>query len=101
LGGDVTAFTVGTPGDPSDETADAVDTARRLGIRHEVLEVTGDSQPNIDELISAYAEPFACASALGMLRVSKAVASSVKVLLTGDVGVDVFLVYPELRAFWY
>jgi len=100
LGGDVTAFTVGTPGDPSDETADAVDTARRLGIRHEVLEVTGDSQPNIDELISAYAEPFACASALGMLRVSKAVASSATVLLTGDGGDDVFLGYPEHRHLW-
>jgi len=100
LGGDVTAFTVGTPGDPSDETADAVDTARRLGIRHEVLEATGDSQPNIDELISAYAEPFACASALGMLRVSKAVASSATVLLTGDGGDDVFLGYPEHRHLW-
>ncbi len=28
LGGDVTAFTVGTPGDPADETADATETAR-------------------------------------------------------------------------
>src|SRR5215213_7204475 len=38
LGGDVTAFTIGTPGDPTDETADATNTARRLGIRHQVLE---------------------------------------------------------------
>src|SRR4030095_14065703 len=84
LGGDVTAFTVGTPGDPSDETEAAADSARRLGIRHEVLEVTGDTQTNIDDLVSAYGEPFACASALGMLRVSKAVAGSATVLLTGD-----------------
>jgi asparagine synthase (glutamine-hydrolysing) len=95
LGGDVTAFTVGTPGDPWDETADARDTARRLGIRHEVLELTGEMEPNLDEMVSAYAEPFACASALGMLRVSKAVRGSATVLLTGDGGDDVFLGYPE------
>jgi asparagine synthase (glutamine-hydrolysing) len=97
LGGDVTAFTVGTPGDPADETADARETARRLGIRHEILELTSAEEPNIEELISAYAEPFACASALGMLRVSKAVAGSATVLLTGDGGDDVFLGYPEHR----
>ncbi|HEX6717752.1 MAG TPA: asparagine synthase (glutamine-hydrolyzing) [Pyrinomonadaceae bacterium] len=100
LGGDVTAFTIGTPGDPTDETADATDTARRLGIRHQVLELTSDSEPNMAELVSAYAEPFACASALGMLRVSKAVKGAATVLLTGDGGDDVFLGYPEHRHLW-
>ena len=97
LGGDVTAFTVGTPGDPWDETADATATAQRLGISHQVLELSGDMEPNLDEMVSAYAEPFACASALGMLRVSKAVKGSATVLLTGDGGDDVFLGYPEHR----
>jgi len=100
LGGDVTAFTVGTPGDPTDETADATDTARRLGIRHEILELTSDSEPDLSELVAAYGEPFACASALGMLRVSKAVRGSATVLLTGDGGDDVFLGYPEHRHLW-
>ena len=100
LGGAVTAFTVGPPGDPADETADATDTAKHLGIRHQVLELSGDSEPNIDELVSAYGEPFACASALGMLRVSKAVRGSATVLLTGDGGDDVFLGYPEHRHLW-
>ena len=100
LGGDVTAFTVGTPGDPADETADATETANHLGIRHQILELSGDSEPNIDELVSAYGEPFACASALGMLRVSKAVRGSATVLLTGDGGDDVFLGYPEHRHLW-
>src|SRR5688572_16419672 len=100
LGGDITAFTVGTSGDPSDETADASETARSLGVRHKVLELSGDSEPNIDELVSAYGEPFACSSALGMLRVSKAVRGSATVLLTGDGGDDVFLGYPEHRHLW-
>jgi asparagine synthase (glutamine-hydrolysing) len=97
LGGDVTAFTIGTPNDPWDETEDAVATARSLNIRHRVLELSADDAPGVDELVSAYAEPFACASALGMLRVSRAVASSATVLLTGDGGDDVFLGYPEHR----
>lgn len=98
LGGDVTAFTVGAPGHPSDETADAVATATELGIAHRVLALSDDDTPRIEELIAAYAEPFACQSALGMLRVSEAVAqTSVKVLLTGDGGDDVFLGYPRHR----
>lgn len=97
LGGNVTAYTVGTPGDPLDETYAARETARRLGLRHEVLEMSEAEPPQISELVSAYAEPFSCSSALGMLRVSRAVRSSAKVLLTGDGGDDVFLGYPRHR----
>ena len=100
LGGDVTAFTIGTPGDPWDETPDARATAAKLGISHHVLELSAADSPEIRDLVSAYAEPFACASALGMLRVSRAVASSATVLLTGDGGDDVFLGYPEHRHLW-
>src|SRR5207253_1478951 len=32
LGGDIRAYTISTPGDPMDETSDAVQTARQLGI---------------------------------------------------------------------
>ncbi len=100
LGADITAYTVGTPGDPWDETAAARDTAQVLGIRHCVLEMSADDDPGVADLVSAYAEPFATASALGMLKVSKAVRSSAKVLLTGDGGDDVFLGYPRHRALW-
>lgn len=100
LGGDVTAYTVGTPGDPLDETADARSTARELGVRHKVLDVSADDAPDVGELVSAYGEPFACASALGMLRVSRAVSAEATVLLTGDGGDDVFLGYPEHKHFW-
>src|SRR5881296_1270456 len=100
LGADVTAFTVGTPGDPDDETAEACATAEELGIDHRVVGLPASSEPGVDELVSAYGEPFACASALGMLRVSREVASSAKVLLTGDGGDDVFLGYPRHRHLW-
>ena len=100
LGGDVTAYTIGTPGAASDETLAARITARQLGIQHRVLEMSDGDTAELEELASAYAEPFACASALGMLRVSRAVASSAKVLLTGDGGDDVFLGYPRYRHLW-
>lgn len=94
-GSDITAFTVGAPGDPLDESADAQHTARLLGIRHEVINLSPEETPSIEEMVSAYGEPFACSSSLGMLRVSRAVKSSATVLLTGDGGDDVFLGYPE------
>ena len=97
LGGNLTAYTVGTPGHPEDESEDAVATARALGVPHQVLQLSPADAPDVSELVSAYAEPFACASALGMLAVSRAVSSSAKVLLTGDGGDDVFLGYPRHR----
>lgn len=101
LGGDITAFTVGTPNDPLDESADARATAETLGIRHQILELAADSAPNVDELVRAYPEPFACASALGMLGLSRRVKEEATVLLTGDGGDDVFLGYPEHRHLWF
>lgn len=100
LGSDITAFTVGTPGDEWDETQDAVATARQLQIKHQVLPLRPDDSCDPSELVEAYAEPFACASALGMLNVSRAVRRNATVLLTGDGGDDVFLGYPEHRNFW-
>src|SRR6185437_9320141 len=99
LGGDITAFTVGTPGGPSDETADAEATARELKIRHRVLAARPEDTPGVEDLVSAYGEPFACASGLGMLKVSRAVRQEATVLLTGDGGDDVFLGYPGHRHF--
>jgi asparagine synthase (glutamine-hydrolysing) len=101
LGADITAYTVGTPLDSSDETADARATAAELGIRHKTFDISPEDDPGISELVSAYAEPFACGSALGMLRVSRAVHREATVLLTGDGGDDVFLGYPEHRHLWF
>ncbi|HSQ19262.1 MAG TPA: asparagine synthase (glutamine-hydrolyzing) [Blastocatellia bacterium] len=99
LGAEVAAYTVGMPGDRLDESDDARATAAKLKISHRVLPFSAAESPDVSELVSAYGEPFACASALGMLGVSRAVRASAKVLLTGDGGDDVFLGYPEHRHF--
>ena len=99
LGAEIAAYTVGTPGDPGDESSDARATAATLGLDHRLLPLSATDAPDVSELVSAYAEPFACASAIGMLSVSRAVRKSAKVLLTGDGGDDVFLGYPEHRNF--
>ena len=100
LGADLTAFTVGVPGDPWDESSAAINTARRLGIRHRVLALDESRMPDFDELLSAYDEPFSSSSALGMLRISRAIGPSAKVVLTGDGGDDLFLGYPRHRHLW-
>lgn len=98
LGGDVTAFTIGTPGHPGDETAAALRTAELLGIRHQLLPLSDADEPEITDLVAAYPEPFACSSALGMLQLSRAIARTpARVFLTGDGGDDVFLGYPRHR----
>lgn len=100
LGGNIRAFTIGTPGDPLDETSDAAATARDLGIEHSVIPLSAGDAVEIEELVDAYGEPFAAASAIGMLRVSRAVRPVATVLLTGDGGDDCFLGYPEHHHFY-
>jgi asparagine synthase (glutamine-hydrolysing) len=100
LGADLTAYTIGVPGDPWDESAAAVSTARRLGIRHCVLGVGDGQMPDPDDLLSAYDEPFPSSSALGMLCISRAIRASAKVVITGDGGDDLFLGYPRHRHLW-
>ena len=101
LGANVRSFTVGTPGHPSDETADARRTAQILNLPHEVVSLSEAEQPELSDLTQAYGEPFACSSALAMLQVSKAVRPKATVLLTGDGGDDVFLGYEHHRRFLY
>jgi asparagine synthase (glutamine-hydrolysing) len=100
LKADVRAFTIGTPGDPEDESLQAREIARHLGIPHEIVDLGGDEPPSLAALTAAYSEPFASTSALGMLRVSQAVKPKATVLLTGDGGDDVFLGYPFFYNAW-
>lgn len=100
LNADLTAFTVSTPGDEADEGPQTVETARRLGIRHQVVTLPHGQAGLMEALTNAYGEPFGCSSALAMLQVSQAVKPLATVLLTGDGGDDVFLGYSYHRDLW-
>lgn len=89
----IKAFTVSTPDDPADEGPATQETARILGIPHEIVTLPREQHGMLDELTASYGEPFGCQSALAMLRVSAAVKPHATVLLTGDGGDDVFLGY--------
>jgi asparagine synthase (glutamine-hydrolysing) len=100
LNANVKAFTVGTPGDESDESAAASDIARKLGIPHEIFNLSSEESAPIEELLSAYAEPFGSESALGILHISRTIKPKATVLLTGDGGDDIFLGYPFFANAW-
>ena len=97
LNANVTTFTVATPGDVENEAPEGIETARLLGLEHEVVSLPSEEHAVLDDLTNAYDEPFGCASATAMLQVSKAVKPKATVLLTGDGGDDVFLGYPFHR----
>jgi asparagine synthase (glutamine-hydrolysing) len=99
LNANIKAFTVRAPGSETDESVAAAETARRLGIAHEIVDMP-DSDFSLDDLTDAYSEPFACQSALAMLWVSRSVKRLATVLLTGDGGDDVFLGYPFFHNVW-
>ncbi len=100
LNANVKAFTVGTPGDAADESADARETARRLGVEHETVNFPEQQENPLEELINAYSEPMGSSSALGILQVSEVMREKVTVLLTGDGGDDVYLGYPFFWNAW-
>jgi asparagine synthase (glutamine-hydrolysing) len=100
LNANIKSFTIGTRGESSDESHQAAETARILGIPHEIVDLPPARPPELDELTAAYGEPFACSSALGMLKVCQAIKPMLTVLLTGDGGDDVFLGYSYQKRFW-
>jgi asparagine synthase (glutamine-hydrolysing) len=93
LGADIPTFTLGVPGFDGDETRYAQQTASRLGLNNQVIPCSS-SEEELDDLVAAFAEPFASASAIGMLQLARTARSVVKVLLTGEGGDEAFLGYP-------
>ncbi len=100
LNANVKSFTVGAPGDASDESEGARETARILGIPHEIVTPPEEKPLLLDEMTAAYSEPFGSQSAQGMLMVSRAVKPLATVLLTGDGGDDIYLGYPFFMNAW-
>ena len=87
------AYTVALDGDATDLPW-AIEVARHLGLRQEVIEArSGDVPEQLEKTWACYDEPFADSSALPSLSLAHALAGRYKVVLTGDGGDEAFAGY--------
>jgi asparagine synthase (glutamine-hydrolysing) len=88
------AFTIGTGGDQYDESRDAAQYAREIGMAHEIRHITSEQAlAMLDDTIAACGEPFADFSIFPTMLVSEMARKEVKVVLSGDGGDELFWGY--------
>lgn len=87
----VQTFTIGFQDPQFDESVYAAEVARHLGTDHHSLEVTpADALAAVSDIPKVYDEPFADASQLPTMLVSRLASQSVKVALSGDGADELF-----------
>jgi asparagine synthase (glutamine-hydrolysing) len=92
--GAVRAFTIGTNGDPFDETADAAAYVQELAVQHIVEHFSPEhALAMVDDVISACGEPFGDYSVFPTMLISRVASKDVKVMLSGDGGDELFWGY--------
>jgi asparagine synthase (glutamine-hydrolysing) len=92
--GSVQAFTIGTNGDPLDESQDAAQYARQLGVEHILRHFSPVEALNmLDDVVAACGEPFADESIFPTMLVSRLARERVTVMLSGDGGDELFWGY--------
>lgn len=90
----IKAFTVGTNGDPLDESPDAIRYAREIGVEHIVEHVNPNEALNmLDNVVDSCSEPFADYSIFPTMVISRLARREVKVMLSGDGGDELFWGY--------
>jgi asparagine synthase (glutamine-hydrolysing) len=90
------AFTIGTGGDKTDESQDAVRYARELGIEQTVEHVVPDDALDLlDDVVAACGEPFGDFSIFPTLLVSRLARRNFTVMLSGDGGDELFWGYTQ------
>ncbi len=100
LGANLRTFTVSLPGEQEDESAEAAETAKILGLRQERVVLDPAEAFTIEALTAAFSEPFASYSAMAMIAVSAAIKPEATVVLTGDGGDEGYLGYPVHKSAW-
>lgn len=93
VGESLRTFTVKMDDPALDESEVAADTARALGVRHEVLPLEISPREDLLSIVRHYDQPFADSSALASWAVARAAARHVKVVLNGDGGDELFAGY--------
>jgi len=93
---DVKAFTIGTAGHATDESADASVYAKEIGISQVIEHITPEqSLDMLDEVVEACGEPFGDFSMFPTLLVSRLARREVTVMLSGDGGDELFWGYAK------
>lgn len=86
----VRTFSIGFNEEDYSELPFAREVAKHFGCHHTDEIVTPEAARDLDDLVYLYDEPFADASALPTLAVSRLAAQHVKVVLSGDGGDELF-----------
>jgi len=95
-GDSITAYTIGTGKDATDESEDAAIYARQIGIPHVIRHISPDeSLAMLDEVVSACGEPFGDFSIFPTMLVSRLAREEVTVMLSGDGGDELFWGYAK------
>jgi len=90
------AFTIGTGGDITDESQDAIRYAQELGIEQIVKHVVPDDAVNmLEDVVSACGEPFGDFSIFPTMLVSRLASQNYTVMLSGDGGDELFWGYSQ------
>ena len=100
-GGRVRSYSVGFDGGESvDETRYAESVARYLGTSHTTLRLPAGVLDRVEESVACLDEPVADAAVLPTFYLSREARKSVKVVLTGEGGDEVFGGYGRHKAAW-
>jgi asparagine synthase (glutamine-hydrolysing) len=93
------SFALGFEESTHDESADASAVAKHLGLRHDTVRLSpGDLRTAFADVAKGLDEPFADATVLPLLVISRFARDQVKAVLTGWGGDEVFMGYPTLKA---
>lgn len=97
LGAEVRAVTVRMPSGGYDESEDAAETARTLGIRHDIVECSADPGADLIRLIEGLGLPFGDSSLLPASWACRGASAYARVLIGGDGGDELFAGYERHR----
>ncbi|MBI4869971.1 MAG: asparagine synthase (glutamine-hydrolyzing) [Candidatus Riflebacteria bacterium] len=93
-GYDLHALTVAFAQDRTDLPS-ALEVARRLGLRHDTIEVGDEVASGLGDVLSCYDEPFADTSSIPSYAIARAGRPYFKVVLNGDGGDEALAGYPH------
>ena len=90
---DITTYTAAFPGTSFDESTQAAQVARQLGMRHEVLPIEHQIADDFERIVADLDEPFADPSSFPLWYIARVASRHVKVVLGGDGGDELFAGY--------